>query len=766
MAIWFTRPGAPVDRGRVKRFAAIDWTVDFPRGAIASTVTTPDQRGLTVEASFLRKGDLVGLIYESLDRHSHPARARETRRDFSHCKLRFRWRSAGLMALDAVNGPTLTIEGRDEAGQARSWFVRLWNYASGGPTDAVVTLDFDDIRGGFALPANADPVWPKDIDRMFVSLVPLAFVAESEEPFAAPTHARLEISDIDCDGSGSVVGVGDAWAPQHEFGACTAYDDMYHLAPERVVRAVEAAGFRGTINHYVGMSHYPALGADGLVDRGENMCPAAREWHRDFARAAKARDYDVIWSLSYELLDMFCPAAWKQRAHDGTAAATGYDPPSTLLSAANAEAMAYLGRIAAELVGMSVDAGLQPQFQIGEPWWWVRGDGAICCYDDAARTALGGNPVVITDVRGNLDASQRALLDQMGALLANSTAGIVTAAKAAASGTTTHLLAYLPRVLDPMAPEARRANLPLGWAKPAFDVLQVEDYEWVTGGRRTLREAGYQAISQRLGYGTGDQHYFAGFVAGAEQREQWRLIIEAAREAGARGVSETYIWAIPQWLRDGVTLFGEEKDVQPFDDVDFPIAIGADASVVPGFSTNVVTSASGFEFRNANWSQARLRFDAGPGVRSEAELQQLIGFFRARRGPAVAFRFRDPFDNSSNGMTDGPGPTDQLLGEGDGIRTQFQLVKCYGQGEMRRITRPIAGSVRITIDETEMVSGWTLDPLGIVRFDEPPSEGSVVAAGYQFDVPVRFGEDRLEINRATFLAGEAPSVPLIEVREA
>ena len=83
---------------------------------MASTVTHADERGLTVEAHFLRKGDLVGLIYESDDRHSHPARARETRRDYSHCKLSFRWKSTGLIALDAVNGPTLTIEGRDAAG--------------------------------------------------------------------------------------------------------------------------------------------------------------------------------------------------------------------------------------------------------------------------------------------------------------------------------------------------------------------------------------------------------------------------------------------------------------------------------------------------------------------------------------------------------------------------------------------------------------------------------------------------------------------------
>jgi hypothetical protein len=32
-------------------------------------------------------------------------------------------------------------------------------------------------------------------------------------------------------------------------------------------------------------------------------------------------------------------------------------------------------------------------------------------------------------------------------------------------------------------------------------------------------------------------------------------------------------------------------------------------------------------------------------------------------------------------------------------------------------------------------------------------------------VPVRFAEDKLEVHRASFLAGEAPSVPLIEIRE-
>nr|WP_294849833.1 DUF2460 domain-containing protein [uncultured Sphingomonas sp.] len=765
MGLWFTRPDAPVEMGWVKRFRARDWTVDFPRGAMASAVVLPGERSLRVEARFLRKGDLVGLIYESEDRHSHPARTRETKRDYSAMTLSFRWVSSGLVPLDAVNGPVLTIEGRDAAGVPTSWYVRLWNYAQGSSNDAVVSLDFDALDAGFGLPADAVRVWPKDIDRMFISLVAPGFVDKSAEMLAAPVEAWVELRDIVCDKSGSVVAQRCAWAPEHGFGACTSYDDQYNLTPSRVVEAVEAAGFRGTINHYVGMSHYPTLGADGLVDAGAGMCGAALAWHRAFAAEAKARGFELIWSLSYELLDMFCPTAWKQRAWDGVAAATGYDPPSALLSPANAAATDYLGRIAAELIGISVEAGLVPRFQVGEPWWWVRSDGAICCYDDAARAAMGGAPAEIHNARTGLSAVETEVLDQAGALLASSTAAVVAAAKAVAPDAVTHLLPYVPGVLDPDAPELKRANLPIGWAKPAFDVLQVEDYEWVTGGRRALREAGYALVEQRLGYAPSEQHYFAGFVASADRRGEWHAVVDAAREAEARGVAKTFIWAMPQWVRDGVTLMVGEDDLTPFEDVQFPIAIGQEASVAPGFSTNVVTSASGHEYRNANWQQAKLRFDAGPGVRGEAELGELLSFFRARRGSAVAFRFRDPFDFSSTVITGSPGADDVEIGVGDGSETRFALAKAYGPGERRRITRPVAGSVRVAVDGVEVSSGWTLEPLGVVSFDAPPGAGVVVTAGYLFDVPVRFGEDRLEINRASFLAGEAPSVPLVEVRE-
>lgn len=766
MNYWFTRPGAPITRTFVKRFDPNHWTVDFPRGTIASLVTGADGHSLSVKAEFLREGDLVGLIWSSEDSDGHPAQARETSRDYSGCVLSFHWQSSGVIALDAINGPTLTIEGKDSAGAPRIWLVRLWNYASGTPDSADIMLDFDALDGGFALPADADRVEPRFIDRMFISLVAPGYVAGSGTLFANPVAGNARLTSIRCDGPASVLSVNDAVAPEHGFRIATAYDDMYNLPPERIVRMVERLGYRGTINHYIGMSHFFALDGAGKLDPARTFNSAALAWHEDFARAVKAHGYELIWSLSYEILDMFCPDAWKQRAYDGTSAATGWDPPSALLSPANGQAMDLLQRVAQQCVALAAAAGLVPRVQIGEPWWWVTADGKICLYDEAAKAALGGNPVEIADVRSaSLTATQKSLLDSAGVLLAQSTAAIAAAVKQAAGNAQTLLLVYLPTALDPAAPELRRANVPAGWARPAFDVLQLEDYEWVTGRRRALRTAAYQQIDVRLGYPRSEQHYMSGFILEAANREQWREIIAAAREARQRGCAETFLWALPQVLRDGLTLFGEEDDVTEFEEVDFPIAIGAEASVAPAFSTNVVTSASGREARNANWAQARLSFDAGPGVRGDAELETLLAFFRARRGPAVAFRFRDPYDHSSNGMTGAPGAADQRIGTGDGTSDRFALIKNYGGGEVRRITRPVAGSVRVSVGGDEQLSGWTLEPGGYIQFASAPASGASIAAGYSFDTPVRFAEDRIEVNRATFRAGEAPSVPLVEVRE-
>lgn len=238
----------------------------------------------------------------------------------------------------------------------------------------------------------------------------------------------------------------------------------------------------------------------------------------------------------------------------------------------------------------------------------------------------------------------------------------------------------------------------------------------------------------------------------------------------ARGTAETFVWAWPQVARDGFVAFDIIGDVPmpAFHDVAFPLAIGLRASGGPEFATQISTSSSGYEQRNAGWSDARLRFDAGVGIRSEDDLRTLLGFFRARRGRANGFRFTDPFDHVSRDDGAAVTATDQRLGIGDGVATRFALIKYYGadaEPYARRITRPHAGSIVIAVNGVAN-TGWVPGALGTIDFGVAPAAGAIVTAGFVFDVPVRFDTDRIDVGASGWRSGDIASIPLIELREA
>lgn len=259
MKHWFTRPDLLIDKARIKRFEPSHWTVDCPRGSMASVVSFPGEARLEVHARFARKGDIVGLIFDSEDRHVHVAHRREHAQDYSNTTLSFCWETAGLIALDAINGATLTIEGHDASGSPKSWYVRLANYAEILSQKTRITLPFDRLDGGYLLPAEATRVDPRRITRMFISLVPPGFQAGLEERYQTPPEARVTLSEMACSGSGSVIDVNDAYVPEVSVGICTAYDDLYHLTPERVIDSLETSGVQGhgqPLCRYEPLPHY------------------------------------------------------------------------------------------------------------------------------------------------------------------------------------------------------------------------------------------------------------------------------------------------------------------------------------------------------------------------------------------------------------------------------------------------------------------------------------------------------------------------------
>ncbi|MCV2448982.1 DUF2460 domain-containing protein [Paracoccus sp. DMF] len=205
-----------------------------------------------------------------------------------------------------------------------------------------------------------------------------------------------------------------------------------------------------------------------------------------------------------------------------------------------------------------------------------------------------------------------------------------------------------------------------------------------------------------------------------------------------------------------------------FHEVRFPDTISRGARGGPERRTQIVELASGDEERNASWANSRRRYDVSYGIRRGDELAAVVDFFEARNGRLYGFRFKDWADHRSCLPSQVPSSTDQQIGTGDGVTTNFQLVKRYasgGQSWTRAITKPVAGTVEIALNAVTQSSGWSVDhKSGLVSFDSAPSDGIAISAGFEFDVPVRFDSDILDVTLDIERLGSITSIPLLEIR--
>jgi uncharacterized protein (TIGR02217 family) len=77
----------------------------------------------------------------------------------------------------------------------------------------------------------------------------------------------------------------------------------------------------------------------------------------------------------------------------------------------------------------------------------------------------------------------------------------------------------------------------------------------------------------------------------------------------------------------------------------------------------------------------------------------------------------------------------------------------------------VAGSVSVALDGVAQASGWSVDTTtGQITFTTAPASGVIVTAGFEFDVPVRFDTDQLDVTHDLERLGSITSIPLIEVR--
>lgn len=197
-----------------------------------------------------------------------------------------------------------------------------------------------------------------------------------------------------------------------------------------------------------------------------------------------------------------------------------------------------------------------------------------------------------------------------------------------------------------------------------------------------------------------------------------------------------------------------------FIEVAFPSDIAYGSGGGPEYSTDIVITHGGYEQRNINWSQARAKYNVAHGVKTQAQLDALIAFFRARKGRAEGFRFKDWSDYKA---------TAQIIGTGNGTNQIFQLVKTYSSGgvsETRTITKPVVGSLAVYVGGAlQAGSAYTLDSTnGKISFTTAPANAAVITADFEFDVPVRFDTDRLSATLDAYGVNSWNDIPIVEVR--
>lgn len=181
----------------------------------------------------------------------------------------------------------------------------------------------------------------------------------------------------------------------------------------------------------------------------------------------------------------------------------------------------------------------------------------------------------------------------------------------------------------------------------------------------------------------------------------------------------------------------------------------------PGFKTSIVEMDSGFTSTTIDWDLMRARYTMTLDHIPPADSEIVEDLFYACRGRSVGFRYKDWSDYTI---------TNQNFFVGDGVNKTFQIFKRYSSGGYifdRIIRKPISSTFVVSLNGTTQTLNtdyFVNDTTGEMTFITAPpvnSLGTIVQA--EFDVPVRFDTDLLDVSFDDFRQLNISSIPLIEI---
>ncbi|AWD90763.1 hypothetical protein [Pseudomonas phage Alpheus] len=320
---------------RVPMFYGQLWFAVFQRPSKTAIRNSMDD-GFTLTTKLFSNDHIAQAVFnmdgeEYLPRHNKlKSYVEPHERDFTGYKMTFTMDMTPdtYRAADMAYGTSLTFTTPD----GKEWYIRLWQYAdpvTSTPNKMNITLDFDNLYTGFG---PNDPFKEKvpvtDLRRLSINVVDKDFYAiggydeeglENEDlpraPIKEPRLGDVVVSNIRCfrksDGAPKTHARGrpqnlDGTPYQTDLGIATSFDDIANTNPRRVVEDMYKLGYRGIINHYMGISNYPKLvfyedTQQFQLSRTECLDEVVRLWHEDFLQQCQRFNFECIIAVSMEV---------------------------------------------------------------------------------------------------------------------------------------------------------------------------------------------------------------------------------------------------------------------------------------------------------------------------------------------------------------------------------------------------------------------------------------------------------------------------------
>lgn len=558
----------------------------------SASITSNGLDDFTVNGTFRTRADIVGVYWYSEDIITHPYISYGERKDYTNVVLQFNYTMSGCKnwnntsTSDNNNPPiVLTINKTDGS----IYYLNMHKFINGNK----VTIDFNDLylengntyinnKGASVTVNTRTLINVTDIKSVMLMLRPTNY--NGEYKIMENTDFTLSVTNIQTTNS-SICKEHVKLSP-HKYRLCEGYDDVYNINPYRLVREMRKLGYSEWCDLYIGASHFyekkgtlndtisslsfnHARTEKMKLDKNTPLNKAFKEWLKCYSKELKKNDTNnLVISVSMENLQP--PVEWRQKSSNGEYGETLWEPSTFFYSPCNNEVIEYMESVSRECLDIITNNGLPPILQLGEAWWWWnehKVNQPPCFYDESTMGKYynenGKELPVYSSSKTSFSTGVSFWLNQQLVEYSDKLRSVVKDTSRYTNGIYMCLF-FPPSVLDtdrvPLL--MREVNyLQNAYTPNKLDVLQIEDYDWVTGYNDTTRERDKNhhntvySLGEDLGFTVDQLHYFGGYVDKSENAlTYWRLIKEAMNTAISKGYSEVFVWAGTQIRRDNKML--------------------------------------------------------------------------------------------------------------------------------------------------------------------------------------------------------------------